>query len=121
MNTEPVKVSACLEKATTMKDGSVRLTFDTQELTPERCASIFSLKNQMGWLIFCASSTEEIELPTEMPMEFKDQKTPSQRLRAVLFVEWSQLGKIGDFDSYYKRKMESFIQGVKDGLDDIKF
>lgn len=46
----------------------------------------------------------------------RDSKTPSQRLRAVLFVWWQSLGAKGNFDQWYAEKMEKIIDGVKTKL-----
>lgn len=41
-------------------------------------------------------------------------RTPSQRLRAVLYRLWEIEKQPGeDFDKYYKRKMEEIINWVK--------
>lgn len=45
-------------------------------------------------------------------------KTPSQRLRAVLFVAYQQSGRIDiTFEQYYAQKVEAFIDRVKSSLD----
>lgn len=47
-----------------------------------------------------------------------DGKTPSQRLRGVLFLRWEQLGKpLDDFDVWYRLKMEKIISKEKELLD----
>ena len=47
----------------------------------------------------------------------ENEKSPSVRLRNSLFVlHTQQSGKPEDFDSFYKRNMERFIQAVKDKL-----
>lgn len=117
MKTEPIKVSAALEKAATMKDGGVRLTFDTQELDAKRAGELFALKKTVGWLIFATYGNEQVVIPDAPPPEFKGQKTPSQRLHSITFVEWKQRGSNGNFDSYYKARIEGFINEIKDGLE----
>lgn len=47
-----------------------------------------------------------------------DLKSPSERLRAVLYVAWNQDSEDSDFDTYYKRKMNGFINFVKAKLDE---
>lgn len=46
-----------------------------------------------------------------------ESKTPSQRLRNVLYVLWEQSKVNEEFDSYYRRMMESLIEGVKRKLE----
>jgi len=114
---EPVKVTASLEQASTRKDGSVKLIFGTPELDSEKMAALFDLKNEYGWLIFAANGTPEVEIPEAPAPEFKDEKSPSLRLRNVLFIEWKQLGTKLDFETYYRRKMEGFIDSIKEHLE----
>jgi len=42
-----------------------------------------------------------------------DSKTPSQRLRGVLFIWWKQSGEQGQFEDFYRNKMEEFINYIK--------
>lgn len=113
---EPVKAPALLDKITTLKDGSVKLVFETQELSAQMAANLLEQRNQQGWLIF-APSNSTVTVPDEPPPEFKADKTPSQRLRAVLFVLWKQEGSKADFDAFYRGKMERMIDWVKDKLE----
>lgn len=48
----------------------------------------------------------------------REVKTPSQRLRAVLFILWQTEGKKGQFESWYQHKMETLIEHVKKKLPD---
>lgn len=62
---------------------------------------------------------EPIDFPSDGKMEVKsklDNKTPSERLRAVLFVWWKQEGEQGVFIDFYRNKMEALIDGVKNNL-----
>ena len=58
-------------------------------------------------------------------MEFSE-KTPSQRLRGVLYILWEKLQpkendqgieKFVDFDLFYKRKLNEIINHYKKQLD----
>lgn len=46
-----------------------------------------------------------------------DTKTPSQRLRAVLFILWRQADGTGDFEDFYRRRIEDIINSVKRKLE----
>ena len=62
---------------------------------------------------------EPIDYPSDGKSEIKsklDNKTPSERLRAVLFVWWTQEGEQGVFADFYRSKMEHLIDGVKNNL-----
>lgn len=52
----------------------------------------------------------------EVKGEF-DRKTPSQRLRAVLFILHKQQESAQDFDTYYLRYMNDLIEAIKAQLE----
>lgn len=47
----------------------------------------------------------------------RGEKTPSQRIRAVLFLLWKQEGEQGTFDAFYNAKCEKIIEHLKSKLD----
>ena len=99
------------------KDGSASISFDTRELTAEEIFTILSLRNGEGWLCY-APNEDEIVIPEERAEV--DEKTPSERLRAVLYVWFQQeveSGKyVGLFDNFKREKMEKIIQIIKSKL-----
>jgi hypothetical protein len=46
-----------------------------------------------------------------------DTKTPSQRLRAVMYVWFRQSKAQGEFEDFYKREMERIIETYKGHLE----
>lgn len=106
-----------LTRASTRTDGSLGLSFATPELKPDEKVALMEL---------CNKNLKMLLQPIDEPMtglkdvkqEF-DRKTPSQRLRAVLFVEWQQMGQTGEFEEHYRRKMEYFINSIKNGLNPV--
>ena len=114
----PIQIPALIDSLRTLKDGSVKITIETQELRAEDAAILFSYRNTLGWLLFKETefSREDIISVPDVVPEFASDKTPSKRLRAVLFVMWEQLGKPGEFDSWYKGKMDKIIQHFKEQL-----
>lgn len=110
-----IKLAAYFTGFSSKADGSASLRFSTQELTGEDFAIFKNTQNQFGWLVF---SENEVDLK-EVPKEDADEgnKTPSKRLRNTLFVYWKQQGENGDFESFYREKMEKFINRVKAELD----
>jgi len=99
------------------KDKSVKLSFETRELITEETLSLLSLEGSEGWLCF-APNQEEIKVP-DTYAEI-DEKSPSERLRNVLFVWYKQeteAGRyIGIFENFRKERMEKIIEGVKSKL-----
>jgi hypothetical protein len=49
--------------------------------------------------------------------ESDDLKSPSKRLRAVIYRFWEQIGKEGDFNQFYSKKMEYIINQFKEKLE----
>ena len=100
------------------KDGSCSISVDTRELSSEEIFTIMSLRNSEGWFAY-APNEAEIEIP-EINAEV-DEKSPTQRLTAVLFVYYKQeieAGRFtGLFDVFRKTKMEQIIEMVKAKLN----
>lgn len=98
-----------------MVDGGMGVTFHTNELTAEEKAAIMGFHMKAGWLLFSPNPIAETDIP-KIQAE-KGAKTPSQRLRAVLFILWKQSGSLDDFERFYQQYMESFTNQIKMKLD----
>ena len=97
-------------------DRSAGVRFTTQELTGETMAQLQNLNGSFGHILFQENKFADADLPTEQAED--KSKTPSKRMRAVMFVWWKQLGSNGDFEQFYRTKMEKMIEIVKGKLDD---
>jgi hypothetical protein len=76
------------------------------------------LKSKQGWFLFKENEIVMQDIPTESAPEFKNDKTPSQRLRAALYVYWdSKTARKQDFNSFYDSWVERKIHEIKDKLD----
>lgn len=100
---------------------SLRITVDTQEtLTPESMAKLFTLKDKVGWFFFAEqaeklpTTIDTIDLP-EIHLE-DGEKSPSQRLRSVLYIYWQQTKNKDDFELFYRRWMERAVDKIKEKL-----
>jgi len=103
-----------LESCRTCKDGSLSITFSTPELLPADKLAFFEILQVQSRMLLQPES-ESSEGLRDIKKEF-DVKTPSQRLRAVLFVAWKQANKPMEFNDYYSRRIEHFINEVKQNL-----
>jgi len=111
------QIPSILDKISTLKDGSLKITIATQELGEEDTALLFKLANKYCHVAIKESPMKEKEIKVpEFAKEFKSDKTPGQRLRAVLYVYWDQNKPTKDFDSFYKGYLEKIIQNVKNQL-----
>ena len=112
---QAIKFNSIISGASTKKDGSLGIRISTPELTEEEMATIFKLTG-ISCDVFIKPRDDELE---EIVVVDKDleQKTSSQRLRAVLFVLWKQEEGLGDFSVFYKDRMEKLITAIKNKLD----
>jgi len=96
-------------------DKTCTLRFNTQEVDPEKVKEIWGYLQSYGRLLFGKNEYIADEVPTDdAPVD--GWKTPSQRLRGVLYVLWSEK-KEGEFNSFYVKKMEEIIEHFKGKLD----
>lgn len=106
---------AILTRASVTKDGGLSLGFHTNELSVEDKVIALSYFQKFGWILFKESEFEEKDIPQVDATD--ESKSPSQRLRAVLFILWKQEGEKGDFEVFYRANMEKAINRVKRFLD----
>ena len=111
-----ITTPAILTRISYTKDGGLSLGFSTQEMTNEDKLALSELYQTFGFLAFKQNQIDISDLPKE---DAEDRnKTPSKRLRAVLYVLLKQKGiKPDQFESFYREKMEQLITIIKDKLD----
>ena len=116
---EVVQLSAEIDGITKKKDGTLAIKLGTQELSPIDTAMLFDLHQKQIWVAFSqlAMSEADLNIP-EVLSEFKTDKSPSARLRSVLYVFWekNKKGKI-EWETYYKQQINKIIEYIKDKLD----
>ena len=113
------QIPAEITKIITMANKSVRLYVDTQEnIKAQDVEQLMDCFEKFGWFTFLVNQKIQPEDVLNLP-EVKDEtdlKSPSQRLRAVLFLVWEHKGAQGDFNSYYRDIMEKLISQYKEKL-----
>lgn len=119
MDTEILQLEVQIQKVQTLLDKGLKVDVITQELGPGDSAKLFGLKGKAGWMIFKATkiATEEVANLPDETKEFKTDKTPGQRLRAVIYRLWEQTSRKETFDEFYKRHLEKLIDQYKDKLE----
>ena len=110
-----IKIPSYLTGFSSKNDGSAGIRFATQELSDQDFLEIKRHLNAFGWLLFQENPISLDDLPKEQAED--KNKTPSKRLRATLFILWKQEGEKGDFETYYRTKMEKLIEHIKSKLD----
>lgn len=104
-----------MTSASTRADGSLGIRIVTPELDPSEMAAVFMLRGQNLKMLLQPMDETGMEL-----MEVKgelNEKTPSQRLRAVLFLLWKQNNEAIDFEVFYRSKMNAIIEKLKLNLN----
>lgn len=93
----------------------MRLGITTNELSVEDKLIVAEFYGKFGFVLFKSNEFSTADIPKE---EAEDaSKTPSKRLRAVLFILWKQMGEKGDFEQYYRTQIEKIIDHLKAKLD----
>lgn len=114
---ETILIPAIYEGSRDLKDRSKKLTFQTNEITPEQAANLQTMVQQFCYLGIKLEpfTKEQIEVINNLKNDFDEfGKTHSQRLRAVLYRLWEQASEgYKDFNLYYAYKMEGFINHLK--------
>ena len=99
------------------KDRSVTLKIETRELTPSESAILFDLVSMECWMGLDRVAINKLDVPDEV-VEFKGDKSDSQRLREILYVYWqTKTKKEKTFEEFRKIQMEKFISLIKNKLD----
>jgi hypothetical protein len=94
---------------------SIRLTTD-REMSAEEAVLLMSYVQQSGWFLFRANEFTDEDVPAGDARDSR--KTPSQRLRGVLYRVFELTGKTkGEFDSWYVGEMERIIDHYKAKLE----
>jgi len=119
MNEQTFVLSAEFSKLTTRVNHTFDITFNTSEMPAEQGAKLLPLLNQQGTLAFkFGTFTDEQIHDLPEAKEFPEQKSSSQRLRAVLFIWHKQQGhRDEDFEAFYKMQMEILINQIKNKLE----
>lgn len=109
------------ESYRSLKDKTLKLVFETQEPTPDQIASIQAALMKSGFMAFHSDpfTNKQLDELKSIQVEFDDPtKTPSKRLRAVLFLNWKQKNEgYSQFHDYYIVHMERIIDHFKEKLD----
>lgn len=112
-----IQVPVLIAGLATKVDGSIKITLETRELPPTDAAELFSMRNAEAWAVIAPTVMKEVSLPTERADPSIGKKTPSQRLRAVIYRLWEQTNSGSDFESFYRIKMDSIIEQLKARLE----
>ena len=112
------QAQATVHKVSTLVDGGLKVEIMTRELQPEQMTAVFEQKGSEGWFLFKENSIkpEEIKDLPDVRVE-KTDKSPSERLRAVLYRLWETTSKTKTADQFYKEYIDKTIEAIKEKLN----
>ena len=114
-------IPAILSTFTSLKDKTLKLVFETNEVTPEQMTNIAKNLQQFGYLAFKQENFNKSDTDTLDSLDTKYQskgKSCSQRLRNVLFVKFEQDNNgFKTFNDFYDSEMNIIIEHFKNKLD----
>ncbi len=108
-----------LETLATKQDGSVSIKFSTQELDSSKGGELFQLRGKYCKALFSDTNitTLDAELVDNTSIAGLKKKTPSQRLRAILFRVHEQSDLQISFEDYYNNELNKICEHYKSKLE----
>lgn len=116
-------IPAILESFRSLKDRTIKITFETNEPTPDQMGSVATNINSFGILYFKPNQDQptkkDEDYINEINVEYDDPaRTPSKRLRSVLYLNWKRDPEgFTSAQSHYDHHMEKIINHYKGKLD----
>lgn len=112
-----LKIPAILTKISSLEDRSFKVTMTTQELSDEQGSDLIKLNGRFGQFLFSESPIQQSDVPKFSPDMVDSRKSPSERLRAVMYLNWKENSdQKADFNQVYLAQMEKLIGFYKEKL-----
>lgn len=103
-----------------LKDGSVSVSVETNELSPGKAGELFSLRNKVVMMYLSPKDVitqKELKQIDALDAGMNEGKSQSQRIRAVLYLLHQQDSEgFKSFEEYYRAKTERIIEHLKSKL-----
>lgn len=120
-NKELLKIPASINKISTMADSTLKLSiYTTRELTSNDELKIMSYRNKEGIMVFSPKDIKQedmVDLP-EVPKDMSEKRTPSQKMRAIIYRIWEQTtSQKQEFETYYRNYMMKLNEHLKQKLN----
>lgn len=113
---------AIVSSLRSLKDGSISIMLESQELSPAKAGEIFSYRGKLVAAYISPKETipqRELDQIDQIEVDLPG-KTKSQRVRNVLYRIWElQPDGHKTFESFYNDKMEKHITDLKQTLDQL--
>lgn len=113
--------AAIVERVNTRKDNTLGVTLGLQEVSPATAGQLVTLNNRLVAVYLSEKekiSQEEIDQVDKIDRVMEG-KSPSQRMRNVLYILFTQNEEgYKTFDEYYRGKMETIINHLKSKIQE---
>ena len=114
-------LESTIESISSRADGTVAVKIGTQELDSTAAGNLFQLRGKYVKILISDSNITKLEAESVDSVQLVDQnkkKTPSQRMRDVLYRIYEQSGGEKDkFEAFYNSEMERIIEHYKAKLE----
>lgn len=113
---QAIKLEAIFTGFSSRVDGSLSFRGSTPELSVPEKVAMMSLQGVLTETLIYPKeerNVDVVEVTTGL-----EHKTPSQRMRAVLFLLWKEAKTDEPFETFYGKRMESLIEWLKSKLPD---
>lgn len=115
-----IALPAVIAQIRTLADNTDRITIDLQETSPEAISELYRIKKEGGFGHFLFKekviTEEDVKDLPDIKLE-RFEKHPSQRMRAILFRMWEQSKTDQEFEVWYRAKMDSLCEMLKEKLN----
>jgi|ERR1035437_4259592 hypothetical protein len=106
-----------IESVNAKADKTLSIKIGTQELSPDDASYLLSMMGNVVWVGIAETEIKSLEVPDVIP-EFKGEKSPSQRLKAIIYVLWKEKTDQKEaFPRYYDSYLSKIIEQLKTKLD----
>lgn len=121
---KPIVIPGEISAIRTLKDRSVKIELTTQELSEGQAGSVFTMMNKYGIMAFKLEemSQDDLDVLDSANVRLDDgRKSPSQRLRGVLYALYRAQSPEGEnFEQFYVSTMEKILNHYKKQIDMVK-
>lgn len=111
------QIAGQIDNVNAKKDRTLSIKFGTQELSAEYSSYLLSLMGSVVWLGISETVIETLNVPDVVP-DMKGEKSPSQRLKAIIYKIWElKTDQKETFPRYYESYMFKLCESLKTKLD----
>lgn len=106
-----------IDSVNAKKDKTLSIKIGTQELSADDASYLLSMMGNIVWVGIAETEIQSLEVPDVIP-EFEGEKSPSQKLKAVIYKIWElKTDKKEPFPRYYENYMFKLVENLKAKLD----